>query len=75
MKVITINIPDTVEVNQQDVTMYLATELYKQGKLSIGQAADLAGLSKRAFIELIGKYNTSVFNYSAQEIVNDITHA
>ncbi|MBN1903124.1 UPF0175 family protein, partial [Candidatus Sumerlaeota bacterium] len=38
------------------------------GKLSLGQAAKLAGYSKRAFMELLGKYNIPVFNYPAEDL-------
>ena len=55
--------------------MLLATKLYEQGKLSLGQAAELAGYSKRAFMELLANYNVSVFNYDAQELENDIRNA
>ena len=45
------------------------------GKLSLGQAAEVAGYSKRTFMELLGKYGVSVFNYSADEIENDLKNA
>ncbi len=35
--------------------MIIAAKLYEDGKLSTGQAAQIAGLSKRAFIELLGR--------------------
>jgi len=43
-------------------------ELLKQGRLSLGEAAELAGISKRTFIELLGSYGVSVFNYHPKEI-------
>lgn len=55
--------------------MLLATKLYEQGKLSLGQAAELAGFSKRTFMELLNSYNVSVFNYSTQDLENDIRNA
>jgi predicted HTH domain antitoxin len=55
--------------------MLLATRLYEQGKLSLGQAADLAGYTKRAFIETLSKYGVSIFNYPATEIFQDVTNA
>ena len=47
--------------------MLLAAKLYERGILSAGQAAEVAGLSKRAFIELLGKYGVSVFGYETLE--------
>ena len=55
--------------------MLLASKLYEQGKLSLGQAAELAGYSKRTFMELLSTYNVSVFNYDAQDLENDIRNA
>ncbi|RZK63727.1 MAG: UPF0175 family protein [Pedobacter sp.] len=75
MKTITLNLPDSLDIDAADITMYLATGLYEQGKLSLGQAADLVGLTKRTFAELLGKYDVSLFNYPASDLSNDISNA
>jgi predicted HTH domain antitoxin len=49
--------------------------LYEDGKLSSGQAAEIAGLSKRTFIELLGRYGVSVFSNSIEDLNNDIANA
>ncbi len=75
MKTLTLTLPDNLEVDNNDLTMLLATRLYEQGKLSLGQAAELAGYTKRAFTELLSKYGVSIFNYPATEIFQDVTNA
>lgn len=75
MKTLTLNIPDTLDLDNNDLAMLVASKLYEQGKLSLGQAAELAGLSKRAFAELLGRYNASIFNYPASDLKNDIANA
>ena len=75
MKTITFNIPDTVDIDKNEAAMLFASKLYEKGKLSLGQAADLAGLSKRVFMELLGKYGVSVFNYPISDIENDFRNA
>ena len=75
MKTITLNIPDHLGVDQLQLLMLLASQLYEQGKLSLGQAAELAGLSKTTFIELLGKYDVSVFNFPSQELSKDVLNA
>jgi len=55
--------------------MLVATRLYEQGKLSLGQAAELAGLTKRTFAELLGSYNVSIFNYPASDLARDVQNA
>jgi predicted HTH domain antitoxin len=75
MKKVTINLPDTVDMTAKEVVTALAAQLYEMGKLSLGQAAELAGYSKRTFMELLANYGVSVFNYSADELDNDIENA
>ncbi len=36
--------------------------------MSLGQAAYLTEFSKRAFMEIIGRYKVPVFNYPADEL-------
>ena len=75
MKTVTLNIPDTLDMNNDEVAMLVASQLYEQGKLSLGQAAELAGLTKRVFAELLGSHNVSIFNYPASELPRDVANA
>ncbi len=75
MKTVTLNIPDTLEIENNEIAMLVATRLYEQGKLSLGQAAEMAGLTKRTFAELLGKYNVSIFNYPASDLSRDVANA
>lgn len=75
MKVLALDIPDNIELEKFEASMILASKLYEQGKISLGQGAEFAGLSKRTFIELLGKYNVSIFNYGPEEIENDVRNA
>jgi predicted HTH domain antitoxin len=75
MKTIQLNIPDTVDLNDREAKMLLASRLYEKGKLSLGQAAEMAGLSKRTFMEILGDYDVSIFNFPIQELDNDIKNA
>lgn len=75
MKTITLNIPDNLEVDKFQFLMIVASKLYEQGKLSLGQAAELVGLSKKAFSELLGKYEVSIFNSPESDLSRDILNA
>ena len=75
MRTLTLNLPDALEVPDKDLVMLLASQLYEQGKLSLGQAAELAGLSKRTFAELLGQYEVSIFNYPASDLARDVANA
>lgn len=68
MKTITLNIPDSV--NEKEIIMQLAALLYESGILSSGQAAEMAGIPKRKFLEDIGKYGVSVFGESIDDLEN-----
>jgi len=75
MRTIKLKIPDSVEKNDNELAMIIASKLYEDGTLSSGQAAELAGLSKRTFIELLGKYDVSVFSTSVEDLESDIANA
>lgn len=73
MKTLTLQIPD--DLDEREAKMLLAAKLYEKGSLSLGQAADLVGYSKRTFMELLGNYEVSVFDYSEAELEKDIQNA
>ena len=75
MKTIKLNIPDDIDLKQYDISMILASKLYEDGKLSSGQAAKMADVSKRTFIELLGRYGVSVFSTSISDLNSDIQNA
>lgn len=75
MRTIQLNIPDSVDLKDDDLAMIIASKLYQDAKLSAGQAAEMVGLSKRAFIEILGKYGVSVFSTSTTDLHSDIKSA
>ena len=75
MKTVSIRLPDSVDVDDREAQTILAAQLYKRGRLSLGQAAEVAGLSKRTFAEILGRYEVSVFNEDVDEIAQDMRNA
>ncbi|MCF6171415.1 MAG: UPF0175 family protein [Bacteroidales bacterium] len=75
MRTIKLQIPDNVDLKTYDLSMIVASKLDEDGILSSGQAAKVAGLSKRTFIELPGKYGVSVFSTSLSDLKSDIANA
>jgi len=75
MKTLTLNIPDSFDLNEKETKTFLAAKFYEKGSLSLGQAADLAGYTKRTFMELLGNYDVSLFNYSEEDLKKDILNA
>jgi len=75
MKTLTLYIPDSVSLDEKEAKTFLAAKLYEKGSLSLGQAADLAGYSKRTFMELLGNYDVSIFNFPEEDLEKDIKNA
>lgn len=75
MRTIQFKVPDDVDLKDYDFSMIIASKLYEDGKLSSGQASEMAGLSKRTFIELLGRYGVSVFSQSISDLHTDLANA
>lgn len=75
MKHLTIHIPAHLDLDERETKNFLAAKLYECGKLSLGQAAELAGYSKETFMELLGDYGVSFFNYPLEELDEDMRNA
>lgn len=65
-----LQLPD--EVQAEEAQFWLAVKLYELGRLSLGQAAHLAGYSKATFMELLGKQGVAVFDYPAQDLEREM---
>ena len=68
----TIALPPSITENE--AKLYLAIKLFEIGRLSCGQAAELAGYSKRTFLELLGKHGVAMMDFPASEIQDDLSH-
>lgn len=59
-------------ISEDEAKVLFAVKLYEVGKVTLGQAARLAGYSKRAFMDVLGRYKVPVFNYSAEELRQEL---
>ncbi len=75
MRTLQLNFPNTVEQSDEELRLLIAAKLYENETLTSGQAAELAGLSKREFIEVIGNYNVSIFSTLVEDLEADIENA
>ena len=75
MKALTINLPDSLDSEEFEIKMLLAGQLYERGKVTTGQAAEIVGVSKRTFIEIMGRFGFSIFSDSIEDLRNDIANA
>jgi len=60
------------EVKVDEAKLLLVMKLYEVGKLSLGQAAKLAGYSKSTFMELLGTYNIPVIDYPVEDLEEEL---
>ena len=49
-----------------------ALKMFELGKISSGKAAEFAGMSRAEFFEACGRYRVNIFNYSNEEIEEEL---
>jgi len=69
-----LNLPKTLleEISENELRLYLAMMLYKEKKLSMGQAAKLAGLALSDFMYELGKHKIGFTNISEEELEEEL---
>lgn len=67
---LTLELPSNL--TKDETQTMLAVKLYETERVSLGQAAKLASYSKRAFIEILGKYKVPVINYSPDDLREEL---
>lgn len=71
MTTMTLQVPDYLEANHADTVRFIAAKLYESGKLTLGQAADMAGMKKWDFAEILIDYDVHYFDPSAEAAIKD----
>jgi predicted HTH domain antitoxin len=66
MSKVTLTLPD--DVSTDEAKLFLALKLFELHRVSIGKAAEIAGYSKAAFMEVASKHGVAVFDYPAGEL-------
>ena len=83
MSNVQINIPEEVLISlkatpdsfSREMCLLTAAKLFELGRLSSGRAAQLAGISRLEFLNRIGQYQVSPFNFSPAELALDLENA
>jgi predicted HTH domain antitoxin len=83
MSYIQINIPEEILISlkqtpdslSREVCLLAAVKLFELGRLSSGRAAQLAGISRVEFLNVLGQYQVSPFTQSAEELAQDVDNA
>lgn len=72
---ILISLKETPETISRELSILAAVKLFELGKFSSGRAAQLAQLSRVEFLTLLGRYQVSAFNISAEDLEQDVLNA
>jgi predicted HTH domain antitoxin len=64
----------TPEEMTAQVLLMAALKMFELGKLSSSKAAELAGISRVEFLEACGRYHIPIFNYSPEEMPEEINN-
>ena len=69
-----LKLPKTLidDVSESELKLYLAIMLYKERKISIGQAAKLSGLTLIDFTYELGKHKAPFTNISEEELEEEL---
>ena len=70
MNALTVQLPPEIPV--EEARLLLMVKLFETGRLTLGQAAKLAGYSKPTFIELVSKLGASVIDYPAEQLEQEM---
>lgn len=58
----------------KELRLAAAVKWYEMGIISQEKAAEIAGLTRAEFIFLLGKFGVSPFQYTVEEIKEEISH-
>ena len=71
MTTMTIQVPDALEKEHDETIRLIAAKLYEAGKLTLGQAAEMCGMRKWDFPEILAKFNVDYFQYTSEDLINE----
>lgn len=70
-----LELPTDLTASEFELKMLFASKLFEEGLISSGQGAKIVGISRRAFIEVLGQYGVSAFQTDEEELLADIENA
>jgi predicted HTH domain antitoxin len=67
MTTLILQVPDTLEAQHEDTVRFIAAKLYESQKLTLSQAAEMVGMKKWDFAEILINYGVHYLDQSTLE--------
>ena len=74
MTTITLQIPEALEKEHDETVRLIAAKLYESGKLTLGQAAEMCGMKKWDFPEVLARFDVPYFQYTGEDLIDEFKH-
>ncbi len=71
MTTMILQVPDALEKEHDETVRLIAAKLYESAKLTLGQAAEMCGMKKWDFAEILINYDVHYFDTSAAADLDD----
>lgn len=72
VKTLKISVPEYVGIDEHEARLLLATELYREGRLTLKQAAELSGLCVEDFMRELSRRKISIINWDKEELKEEL---
>ena len=59
-------------VGSDEGKLFMSMKMFELGRLTLPQAAEVAGYSVRGFMDVLGHYGVPVVNYPAAELAGEM---
>jgi len=71
MTTMILQVPDELEKEHEETARFIAAKLYEAGKITLGKAAEMVGMEKWDFAEILVNYGVHFFDASAETAISD----
>lgn len=71
---ITVSLPE-INIREEEVRVLLAIKLFEDGIVSLGKAAEIAGFSEKAFVEILIHRGVPPVKYSKIDLDKELKNA